>query len=155
MIWNCLKTIFFRSLARKSQVELIRSEEICRRFLFDSKHFKRNRVTHQAFALNKRTGNVSLFLKNRFLSDEDYELIRAKVAERRGRSCKAEGEFFVSDIDKVRVEAASFVRESEFVLELDEVDFSHHVNLDRWPADKAVHKQLQQALAAKTKLISI
>lgn len=155
MIWTLLKTIFLRLWGRQPLSQPLRGEEICRRFLFDSKHFKKNRVTHQAFALNRKTGNVSLFLKNRFLSDEDYQQTRAKVAKLRGKPCKAEGEFNVSDIDKVRSETSSFVSPNEFVLELDEVSFAHHVNLDRWPADKAVHKQLQQALAAKTKLISI
>lgn len=153
MIWKYLKTLFGRQSVNTTKP--IESHEVCRRFLFDGKLVKRNQVKHQAFAPSKKTGNVSIFLKDRFLSEEDYQLTRKTVSNKRGRQCKAEGEFIANAVDKVRNEVGYFLREGQFVLELDETDFPHHANLDKWPSDKPSQKQLQQALAAKVSLINL
>ncbi|WP_258239982.1 hypothetical protein [Pseudidiomarina homiensis] len=153
MVWNCLKNLLLQQSVKNKNSQTIQDDEICRRFLFDSNQFKNYQVKHQAFAPSRKTKNVSLFLKNRFESDEEYLQTRAAVSQIRGKECKAEGEFLACTVDLVRNEVGSFLGRQQFVLELDEHDFSHHANLDKWPSEKAFQKQLQQALAAKTKLI--
>src|SRR5690554_3979221 len=88
MIWDFLKTLFARRSGNNSSPIL--EHETCRRFLFDKKHFKAGRVTHQAFAVNKKTGNVSVFVFSRFSSTAEYLKTKTSVAAKRTRDCKAE-----------------------------------------------------------------
>lgn len=149
MIWQLLKNLF-RWRATDS---LITPGEECRRFLFSRNERNATGVKPSAFAPSNKSSNTSVFLKSRFNSEADFNLLRKKVIKRRGKRLHGEAKFSAEAIEFARLELAETQFNCNLKLILDESDFQNHANIDDWPDQKEHRLFLQAAIAAKAKLV--
>ena len=173
-IYHYLKHRFGRFLANISSEngtdesrQLIDPDEVCARFLFDSNEFSFDSVKDKAFKPNAKTNNVSIYISSRFASQQDFEITRQNVTEKRGRSLKAQAEFLACAVDDVRDEVLDDGILTSIRLSLDERanphdetghqhhlrGNPHHANIEGWPADKQHQILIQKALAARCRLV--
>jgi len=120
----------------EKRVESVVCSEELSRFVFSSKHIKKQEgVVKAAAFLPNSKGKTSIFRKSRMLPEE-YENKKIVIAEKRELKLKA-----------VALINASTVLNANLQIEPEESEHKWHADIISWPIDKDEQKLMAQVLA--------